>query len=143
MEKFVQIERVGQTFDTKKGKFVALRDIDLTIRQGEFVALIGHSGCGKSTLLNLIAGLTKPTDRRADLRRPRNRRPRPGARGGLPEPQPAALADLLRERLPRRRARLRHQGRQGQAQGAHRRRASNWSAWTTRRTSIRTKSPAA
>ena len=61
MEKFVQIEAVGQTFDTKKGKFVALRDIDLTIRQGEFIALIGHSGCGKSTLLNLIAGLTKPT----------------------------------------------------------------------------------
>ena len=61
MEKFVQIERVGQTFDTKKGKFVALRDIDLNIAQGEFVALIGHSGCGKSTLLNLIAGLTKPT----------------------------------------------------------------------------------
>ena len=57
MEKFVQIESVGQTFDTKKGKFVALRDIDLTIRQGEFIALIGHSGCGKSTLLNLVAGL--------------------------------------------------------------------------------------
>lgn len=61
MEKFVQIENVGQTFDTKKGKFVALRDIDLTLKQGEFVALIGHSGCGKSTLLNLLAGLTKPT----------------------------------------------------------------------------------
>ena len=61
MEKFVRIERVGQTFDTKKGKFVALRDIDLNIAQGEFIALIGHSGCGKSTLLNLIAGLTKPT----------------------------------------------------------------------------------
>lgn len=61
MEKFVQIEKVGQTFDTKKGKFVALRDIDLTLKPGEFVALIGHSGCGKSTLLNLIAGLTKPT----------------------------------------------------------------------------------
>ena len=62
MEKFVQIEKVGQTFDTKKGKFVALRDVDLSIRQGEFIALIGHSGCGKSTLLNLIAGLTRPTD---------------------------------------------------------------------------------
>jgi len=61
MEKFVQIEKVGQTFDTKKGKFVALRDIDLSLKKGEFVALIGHSGCGKSTLLNLIAGLTKPT----------------------------------------------------------------------------------
>ena len=62
MEKFVQIERVGQTFDTKKGKFIALRDIDLGIEKGEFIALIGHSGCGKSTLLNLVAGLTTPTD---------------------------------------------------------------------------------
>lgn len=62
MEKFVSIERVGQTFDTKKGKFIALCDIDLSIRQGEFISLIGHSGCGKSTLLNLIAGLTKPTN---------------------------------------------------------------------------------
>ncbi|HSG23702.1 MAG TPA: ABC transporter ATP-binding protein, partial [Azonexus sp.] len=61
MEKFVQIEKVGQTFPTKQGKFVALRDIDLTIKQGEFITLIGHSGCGKSTLLNLIAGLTTPT----------------------------------------------------------------------------------
>lgn len=61
MEKYVSIENVGMTFDTKKGKFVALRDINLSIRQGEFVSLIGHSGCGKSTLLNLIAGLTMPT----------------------------------------------------------------------------------
>ena len=57
----MQVEQVGQTFDTKKGKFIALRDIDMSIKQGEFIALIGHSGCGKSTLLNLIAGLTKPT----------------------------------------------------------------------------------
>ena len=61
MEKFVQVENVGMSFDTKKGKFVALRDIGLNIRQGEFVTLIGHSGCGKSTLLNLIAGLTLPS----------------------------------------------------------------------------------
>jgi nitrate/nitrite transport system ATP-binding protein len=57
----VQIERVGQTFNTKSGKFTALRDIDLDIREGEVVSLIGHSGCGKSTLLNLIAGLTLPS----------------------------------------------------------------------------------
>ena len=61
MQKFVRIERVGQTFSTRKGAFVALRDIDLTVAQGEFITLIGHSGCGKSTLLNLIAGLTRPT----------------------------------------------------------------------------------
>ena len=61
MDKYVQIENVQMSFDTKKGPFVALRDVDLTIRQGEFVSLIGHSGCGKSTLLNLVAGLTSPT----------------------------------------------------------------------------------
>jgi nitrate/nitrite transport system ATP-binding protein len=59
--KYIQIEGVGQTFKTQKGPFVALREINLTIAKGEFVALIGHSGCGKSTLLNLIAGLTAPT----------------------------------------------------------------------------------
>ncbi|RTL54964.1 MAG: ABC transporter ATP-binding protein [Rhodocyclaceae bacterium] len=57
----VQIENVGQTFNTKKGMFTALRDINLTINEGEVVSLIGHSGCGKSTLLNLIAGLTLPS----------------------------------------------------------------------------------
>ena len=57
----VKVEDVGQTFDTKNGKFVALRDINLEIREGEVVSLIGHSGCGKSTLLNLIAGLTLPS----------------------------------------------------------------------------------
>jgi nitrate/nitrite transport system ATP-binding protein len=59
--KYIQIEGVEQTFKTNKGPFVALRDINLTVAKGEFVALIGHSGCGKSTLLNLIAGLTTPT----------------------------------------------------------------------------------
>jgi nitrate/nitrite transport system ATP-binding protein len=61
MQKFVRIERVGQVFETRKGPFVALRDIDLTVAQGEFISLIGHSGCGKSTLLNLVAGLARPT----------------------------------------------------------------------------------
>jgi nitrate/nitrite transport system ATP-binding protein len=60
-KRIVHIESVGQTFDTKQGKFTALREINLDIAQGEFVTLIGHSGCGKSTLLNLIAGLAKPT----------------------------------------------------------------------------------
>jgi nitrate/nitrite transport system ATP-binding protein len=59
--KYLEIQGVAQTFKTAKGDFPALRDIDLTVAKGEFVALIGHSGCGKSTLLNLIAGLTTPT----------------------------------------------------------------------------------
>ena len=59
--KYLQIQGVAQSFKTQKGVFQALRDIDLNVAKGEFVALIGHSGCGKSTLLNLIAGLTQPT----------------------------------------------------------------------------------
>jgi nitrate/nitrite transport system ATP-binding protein len=57
----LKIEGVGMTFATKRGPFVALRDIDLEVPRGQFVSLIGHSGCGKSTLLNLVAGLTTPT----------------------------------------------------------------------------------
>ena len=59
--KYIEIQNVEQSFKTAKGPFLALRDINLTVAKGEFVALIGHSGCGKSTLLNLIAGLTTPT----------------------------------------------------------------------------------
>jgi nitrate/nitrite transport system ATP-binding protein len=60
-EDFIKVENAEMVFSTKKGNFHALRDINLSIKQGEFVTLIGHSGCGKSTLLNLIAGLLKPT----------------------------------------------------------------------------------
>jgi len=60
--RYIEIQNVEQAFKTPKGRFVALRDINLTIAKGEFIALIGHSGCGKSTLLNLIAGLTRPTE---------------------------------------------------------------------------------
>jgi nitrate/nitrite transport system ATP-binding protein len=60
-EKFVSIENVGMEFDTKRGRFEALRNINLTVEQGEFISLIGHSGCGKSTLLNMVAGLLYPT----------------------------------------------------------------------------------
>ncbi len=61
MGSFLQIDAVQMVFETKKSKFVALRDITLKVDQGEFVTLIGHSGCGKSTLLNLVAGLLRPT----------------------------------------------------------------------------------
>lgn len=45
----------------KYGGFDALKDLDLTVRDGEFVSLLGPSGCGKSTTLALIAGLDNPT----------------------------------------------------------------------------------
>ena len=62
MNRYVQLENVQKVFETRKGRYVALRDVNLSIRQGEFVSIIGHSGCGKSTLLNLVAGLNEASD---------------------------------------------------------------------------------
>jgi nitrate/nitrite transport system ATP-binding protein len=61
MEKFVLVENVSMVFNTKSGSFTALKDVNMSIAEGEFVTLIGHSGCGKSTLLNLVAGLLTPS----------------------------------------------------------------------------------
>jgi nitrate/nitrite transport system ATP-binding protein len=61
MSAFIEVQNAEMVFTTRKGRFHALRQIDLKVERGEFVTLIGHSGCGKSTLLNLIAGLLLPT----------------------------------------------------------------------------------
>ena len=54
----IEIKGVGKHFQQRKGTLnVVLEDIDLTIRRGEFVSLVGQSGCGKTTLLRMIAGL--------------------------------------------------------------------------------------
>jgi len=51
-----------KTFESDTAPVRALRGVDMTMRAGEFVAVMGPSGCGKSTLLNLVAGLDTPTD---------------------------------------------------------------------------------
>ena len=62
MSSFVSVDQVEKTFPLGGGKeYIALKGIDLDIKKGEFISLIGHSGCGKSTLLNMIAGLDLPT----------------------------------------------------------------------------------
>jgi nitrate/nitrite transport system ATP-binding protein len=61
MERLLRIENAAMTFESRKGSFHALEDVNLDVARGEFVTLIGHSGCGKSTLLNLVAGLIRPT----------------------------------------------------------------------------------
>lgn len=53
----LELTGVEMAFETPKGSFVALDNINLKIKKGEFVSLIGHSGCGKSTVLNIVAGL--------------------------------------------------------------------------------------
>lgn len=58
----VAVQDVAKNFPlTGGGNYLALKGIDLDIKKGEFISLIGHSGCGKSTLLNMIAGLDLPT----------------------------------------------------------------------------------
>ena len=51
------VRGVRKTFEAENAPVRALRGVDLSVGQGEFVALMGPSGCGKSTLLNLVAGL--------------------------------------------------------------------------------------
>jgi NitT/TauT family transport system ATP-binding protein len=57
----IAISDLGKVFRTKSGRTIALENVDLTIRNNEFIALVGPSGCGKSTLLRIISALTKPS----------------------------------------------------------------------------------
>jgi nitrate/nitrite transport system ATP-binding protein len=61
MAGYVELFRLEKSYPTPAGPAVIVRDFNLNIAQGEFVALIGHSGCGKSTVLSMIAGLSAPT----------------------------------------------------------------------------------
>jgi nitrate/nitrite transport system ATP-binding protein len=61
VKKHLELWQLNKTYKTPKGPAVIVREFDLTLRQGEFVALIGHSGCGKSTVLSMVAGLTEQT----------------------------------------------------------------------------------
>lgn len=56
-EAILKIEHLNKTFDVNKEKISVLKDINLEIKEGEFITIVGHSGCGKSTLLKMIAGL--------------------------------------------------------------------------------------
>jgi putative ABC transport system ATP-binding protein len=58
---YLKFEQIGMSFRRGQIETEVLRDIDLSIAQGEFVSMIGHSGCGKSTLLNILGGLDVPT----------------------------------------------------------------------------------
>jgi NitT/TauT family transport system ATP-binding protein len=60
-EATIELRNVRRQFASPDGKpLVALRDFSMTVRRGEFVAIVGPTGCGKSTTLNLITGIAKP-----------------------------------------------------------------------------------
>ncbi|MES2125779.1 MAG: ABC transporter ATP-binding protein [Pseudomonadota bacterium] len=56
----IELKSVSKTYQTDKVETLALKDIDLHVKKGEFVGIMGPSGCGKSTLLNLIGLLDRP-----------------------------------------------------------------------------------
>ncbi len=53
----VALNKVTMSF----GEFTAVRDVDIQVGDGEFLAIVGPTGCGKSTILNSVAGLLKPS----------------------------------------------------------------------------------
>ena len=59
MGKTLSIQNVNKSFTVDGQKVYVLKDINMEVQEGEFIAIVGHSGCGKSTLLKIIAGLEK------------------------------------------------------------------------------------
>ena len=64
---YLEIKDLEISFPTPEGKYVAVRDINLSIEKGEIISIIGHSGCGKSTIMNAIGGMTIPTGGSVEL----------------------------------------------------------------------------
>jgi nitrate/nitrite transport system ATP-binding protein len=60
-EMYLDIKNLEISFPSPKGKFTAVRNVDLQVKKGEIVSIIGHSGCGKSTIMNAVAGMLTPT----------------------------------------------------------------------------------
>lgn len=61
-ETYILTENLSKTFETAAGKIEAVREVNLEIRRGEFVSIVGPTGSGKSTLLNLIGAMTRPSE---------------------------------------------------------------------------------
>ena len=66
----IRLEGVEKVYRTGKVEFPALRGIDLTIADGEMVAIVGPSGSGKSTIMNMITGIDRPTAGTVTVRTP-------------------------------------------------------------------------
>ncbi|MBN9793934.1 MULTISPECIES: ABC transporter ATP-binding protein [unclassified Pseudonocardia] len=76
---------LGHSYPGRRERVQALGPLDLTVRPGEFLVLVGASGCGKSTLLRLVAGFERPTDGTLAVA---GRAPEPGVGAGVVFQQP-------------------------------------------------------
>src|SRR4030081_3671836 len=56
----IEVRALKKSFESDKGPLPVVEDVSLTVRDGEFIALVGPSGCGKSTLMNMMAGFIQP-----------------------------------------------------------------------------------
>ncbi len=59
--KLLELKNISQVYGTGDQRFTAIQNVNLTVSEGEFVALMGPTGCGKSTLLRILTGLQRPT----------------------------------------------------------------------------------
>ncbi|WMD21042.1 ABC transporter ATP-binding protein [Achromobacter seleniivolatilans] len=59
MPGFLELDQVNRIYESPRGALHALKDVSLSIQEGEFISIVGPSGCGKSTLLKCIAGLER------------------------------------------------------------------------------------
>ena len=57
MEQILELKNISKKYQAKQGEVLALQNINLKVKKGEFISIIGPSGCGKSTLLSIISGL--------------------------------------------------------------------------------------
>ena len=62
MNSIIEIKNLRKKYFNKKSEILALDDISLSVKQGEFLVVVGPSGCGKSTLLNIIGGIDNKSD---------------------------------------------------------------------------------
>lgn len=58
---FIRLQSITKEYKSEAGSFTALKNVNLQINQGEFIAVIGKSGSGKTTLINMLTGIDRPT----------------------------------------------------------------------------------
>ena len=61
MNKILELKDISKKYQSKKGEIIAIKNISMRVKEGEFISIIGPSGCGKSTLLSIISGLEEKT----------------------------------------------------------------------------------